>query len=266
MKYKDSALSINELNRFAQETIRQMGGEALKFYGKGRQNPPFDQDLVTQAELHLHDAFQQLIFNRFPDHQIFGREPLDEGYTHDAKRFLWVFDPLDGVDNFQAGIPVWGMSLALYENHWPVMGMFYMPVTNDLFRANAGSPAYWNDYPIEISERQDISQESVVLTFSRFHQHYQCRFPGKIRALGSTGAHICYVAMGRADAAIFANESFQDLAAVRVIIESAGGRWQKIDGSEFFLGEYLDGRKIEDHIMVTAPDKDQILMDCFRKS
>jgi myo-inositol-1(or 4)-monophosphatase len=265
MKPADSALGIKELNLFAQETLRQMGHEALVFYGKGRQNPPFDQDLVTQAELHLHAAFQQIVFDRFPDHQIFGHEPLDEGYTHDAKRFLWVFDPLDGVDNFQTGIPVWGMSLSLYENHWPVMGLFFMPVTHDLFRANPGAPAFWNDHPIEISQRHDISQESLILTFSRFHQSYQCRFPGKIRALGSTGAHICYVAMGRADAAIIANESFQDLAAARVILESAGGHWLKIDGSDFFLGDYIDGRKIEEHVLITAPGKEKILMDCMKR-
>lgn len=265
MTYADAVLSVAELNVFAQETLRGLGEESLRFYGQGRRRPPFDEDLVTQAELHLHDAFQQIIANRFPDHQIYGREPLDEGYTHDAKRFVWVFDPLDGVDNFQIGIPLWGMSIALYENHWPVMGLFHMPATRDMFRATPGEPAFWNDRPIRVSDRDDISQESLILTFSRFHQSYQCRFPGKIRALGSTGAHICYVAMGRADAAIISNEGFKDLAAVRVIVEAAGGKLVKIDGSEFFLGDYVDGRKIEEHIVVASPSNDELLLDCLRR-
>lgn len=265
MIYADAVLGVGELSRFARETIRQMGQEALQYYGQGRRRLPFDEGLVIQAELHLHDAFQQIISSRFPDHRIYGREPVDDGYTHDAKRFMWVFDPLDGVDNFQIGIPIWGMSLSLYENHWPVMGLFYMPVTNDLFRATPGEPAYWNDRPIRISEREDISQESLILTFSRFHQHYQCRFPGKIRALGSTGAHICYVAMGRADAAIIANEGFKDLAAVRVIVEAAGGKLLKSDGSDFFIGDYVDGRKIEEDIIIANPSNDQMLLDCLKR-
>ncbi len=256
-------LEIDALNSFALETIRQMGQEALRFYGQARGQVPFDQDLVTQAELHLNDTFQKKISDRFPEHLIYGLQALDEGYTHDARRHVWVYDSLDGTDNFQIGIPIWGMSLALYENHWPVLGIFYMPATNDLFRAEAGKAAYWNDRQIHIAER-DFSQESLLLTFSRFHQHYACRFPGKIRALGSTGAHFCYVAMGRADAALIANESFRDLAAVRVIVEAAGGKLFRPDGVTFFLGEYVDGRRIEDHLIVTSGANALPMLDCIR--
>jgi len=247
------ALDIGELNAFALQAIQKMGQEALKFYGKGQAGQPFDQNLVTQAELHLNDAFQHHLAARFPDHHLYGREPLGEGYSHEGNRFLWVFDPLDGVDNFQTGIPIWGMSLALYENHWPVLGIFFMPATQDLFRATAGEPAYWNDRPIRIADRGDLSQESVILTFSRFNQNYRCRFTGKIRAMGSTGVHLCYVAMGRADAAVVANEYFKDLAAVRVIVESAGAKLFKLDGSAFLLGDYLDGQKIDEPVIISSP-------------
>ena len=62
------------------------------------------------------------------------------------------------------------------------------------------------------------------------------------------------MAMGRAEAAIIANESFQDLAAACIILEAAGGKICKMDGGDFFLNEYLDGQKIHDHLMVLAPD------------
>jgi myo-inositol-1(or 4)-monophosphatase len=167
---------------------------------------------------------------------------------------LWIFDPIDGVDNFQAGIPIWGMSLALLENFWPIMGIFYMPATEDIFHAQAGENAYWDNKAIHVNTRQDVDDESLLLTFSRFHQHYQSRFPGKMRNLGCTAAHICYVAMGRADAAVIANESYQDLAATRVIIESAGGRIGTMDGSRFHLNEFLDGGRIEEHLVVASPE------------
>lgn len=260
-----AVLSIGELNSFALGAIQKMGHEALRFYGKGRLGQPFDQDLVTQAELHLNDAFQQHLAARFPDHRLYGREPMDQGYSHEAKRFLWVFDPLDGVDNFQTGIPIWGMSLALYENHWPVLGLFFMPATNDLFRATAGEQAYWNDRPIRIADRGDLSQESVILTFSRFNQRYHSRFPGKIRGMGSTGVHVCYVAMGRADAAIVANEYFKDLAAVRVIVESAGGKLFKMDGSPFLLGDFFDGQKIDDPVMITGPSNADVVISSMQR-
>jgi myo-inositol-1(or 4)-monophosphatase len=256
-------LNAGELYSFAQDSIGQLGQEALKFYGKGSHQPPFDRELVTQAELHLNSCFQGLISGRFPDHQAYGQSHLDDGYTHENRRYLWVFDPLDGVDNFQSGIPIWGMSLALYENYWPVLGLFYMPATHDLFRAYAGEKAYWNDRSISITGDGEVSQESLLLTFSRFHQFYKCRFPGKIRDFGSTGAHVCYVAMGRAQAAFTANESFKDLSAVNVIIEAAGGRILKSDGTPFMLGDYMDGRRIDEHLMISGKSNTAALLDCL---
>ena len=65
---------------------------------------------------------------------------------------------------------------------------------------------------------------------------------------------MCYVAMGRADAAVITNDSFQGLAAARVIVEAAGGKICKMDGSDFHLNEYLDGQRIDDHLMVAGPE------------
>ena len=258
---------VGELYGFAQETIVQLGSEALNFFGKERsRQSAFDQDLVTTAELHLNQSFQKIIADHYPRHQAFGQGALDEGYTHGAGRYLWVFDALDGVDNFQSGIPIWGMSIALYENYWPVLGLFLMPATNDLFRACAGQDAYWNDRRIIIPTRGQISQESLLLTFSRFHLSYKSQFPGKIRDFGSTGAHLCYVAMGRADAALIANESFKDLCAVSVIIEAAGGKLLKSDGSAFFLGDYMDGRRIDGHLIIANEFNAQIILDSLRPS
>lgn len=263
MEQSDDVLDVEVLYAFAQNTIQELGREALKFYGKGDHRPPFDRDLVTRAELHLNDAFLRTISENYPNHQAFGQSNLNDGYTHGGKRYLWVFDPLDGVDNFQSGIPIWGMSLALYENYWPVLGVFFMPVTNDLFHACASRKAYWNDRPITIDDQSEVTQESLILTFSRFHQYYDCRFPGKIRDFGSTGAHVCYVAMGRARAAFTANESFKDLAAVRVILEAAGGRLLKSDGTPFMLGDFMDGQRIEERLMITGKSNAEAILDCL---
>ena len=246
--------SIDELTRFAMESIKRLGKEALGYYGKGDAKTKFDKELVTSAELHLSEFFNNQLQSRFPEHQLFINNQEDTTYTHDEKRYLWIVDPIDGVDNFQTGIPIWGCSLALLENFWPVFSVFYMPATDSIFHARAGKDAYRGNRVIRVSAQKDINDESILLTYSRFHLHYHSRFPGKIRNLGCATAHICYVAMGRADAAVITNESYQGLSAARVIIESAGGKIFKMDGSGFFLNEYLDGQKINDHLLVVAPD------------
>jgi myo-inositol-1(or 4)-monophosphatase len=127
-------------------------------------------------------------------------------------------------------------------------------VTGDLFHARAGHTAFRGEEEIHISSQGSINDESLLLTYSRFHRYYHSAFPGKMRDLGCTSAHVCYVAMGRAEAAIIAHESYQDLAAARVIAEAAGAKIFKMDGSEFSLDDYLDGTRIDDHLLVAGPD------------
>ncbi|HSO20819.1 MAG TPA: inositol monophosphatase family protein [Desulfosarcina sp.] len=257
--------AIEALTEFAISAVRSAGQVAMDSYGKGRGVAKFDQGLVTRADLQISRHFQKTLENRYPDHRMFTSKTLDTAYTHDSRRYLWIFDPIDGVDNYQAGIPVWGMSLALLENFWPVFGAFYMPATGDLFHARAGGDAFWGDHRIRMTDDRTIDDESLMFTFSRFHRHYISRFPGKIRNLGCTGAHLCYVAMGRADAAVTANESFQDLAAARMIVEAAGGRLYKASGEKFYLNDYLNGARIEEHLLATTSANCPIVLDCLTR-
>ncbi|MDZ7698432.1 MAG: inositol monophosphatase family protein [Deltaproteobacteria bacterium] len=245
---------IEHLMTFAMRVIQDAGKEALVSYGKGRADTRFDEELVTTTELRLTEYFQEQIYGQFPEHQIFLNRHQDEGYTHDKERYLWVFDPLDGVANFQGGIPIWGISLALLENAWPVFGICHMPATGDLFYARAGGAVYWGDVRIGEIDEPGVDDESVLFTYSRFHKHYRTHFPGKIRSLGSTSAHLCYVAGGQAEAAIVTHETFKDLAAVRVIVEAAGLRIYRMNGEEFFLNTYLDGSSIDEALLVVSPE------------
>ena len=257
---------IDDLLKFAIDVVHHCGEKALSFYGKGQKDMKFDEGLVTEAELQLREFFQDQLFARFPDHKVYKTDRGDDGYTHGAKRYLWIYDPLDGVANFQAGIPVWGTSVALFENYWPVFGIFHLPVTGDLFHAQAGHKAMWGQKQIHVSSQEEINDESLLLTYSRFHQRYQCSFPGKIRSLGCTGAHVCYVAMGRAEAAVLGSESYKDLAAAAVILEAAGGKIYKMDGKKFFLSEYMEQGRIEEHLLVVAPDKYAEVRGFFQES
>lgn len=244
---------IDQLLVFAKESVRNAGDKAMGLYGKGNPASKFDEELVTEAELKLVDFFKDRLSSVFPGHGIFGDPLPAEDYVHGEKRYLWIYDPLDGVANFQAGIPIWGISLALLENFWPVFGVTYMPVTGDIFYAVAGQNAYHGDEKIRIQDTGEISNESVLLTYSRFHNHYQSSFPGKIRNLGSTAAHIAYVIRGRAEAALLANVSYRDLAAAQIILMAAGGKIHRLDGREFHLSDYLTGQRIEDHL-IAAPE------------
>ncbi len=257
---------VDELLGFATEALRLCGGKALGLYGRGAETVKFDEGLVIDAGLQLTEFFRDQLYSRYPGHRVYSnQEEQERDYRHDGTRYLWVYDPLDGVANFQAGIPIWGSSLALLENYWPVLGAFYMPATGDLFYAKAGDRAHLGDHPIKVSAQDAVDDESVLLTYSRFHQHYATRFPGKIRSLGCTGAHVCYVATGRAEGALINNLSFEELGAVRVILESAGGGIFRMDGTEFFLNEYLDSAMIREDLLAAPPELGRQILETIER-
>jgi myo-inositol-1(or 4)-monophosphatase len=261
----ESTYPVKGLIQFAMETVEKAGGKALSFYGRGERGIKFDADLVTKAEIHLTRFFESEILKYFPEHQLFHSGQPYNGYTHGEKRYLWVFDPVNGSANFQSGIPIWGMSMALLENSWPVLGVFHMPVTGDMFHAAAGEKAYHGTTEIRMRGREPLNDESLLFAYSRFHQKYRCSFPGKIRELGCTGAHFCYVAMGRADAALASNESFQNLAALRVIVEAVGGKLLRLDGGDFYLNEYLSGQNVQGNILTCSPDLVHQIKGCLQE-
>ena len=257
--------NIDELIAFARDTILSCGQQACALYRRATPHGHFDETLVTAAELELNARFQAALAKSYPAHRLFGRGDPTDGYTHDQKRYMWIFDPIDGLDNFQAGIPVWAMSLALMENYWPLLGMIHLPASGDLFHAKAGGDAFHGAHRLQTKANESIDEDLLILTYSRFHRHYRTSFPGKIRNLGCTAAHLCYVAMGRADAAIITNESFTDLAAAEVIVEAAGGKIFTIDGGPFHAGEYLSGEKIAAHLIATRADRLDTILSCLHR-
>ncbi len=239
-------MDVDRVRTMCVEVLREAGKIALEGYGKGRPDRKFDDAMVTSFEVKIEAFVRARIQEHFPGHRLFEEGSGGAtGYRRDAESVVWVFDALDGVANYQAGIPMWGMSLACMENFWPILGAYYMPATGDMFWAMADGPAYWNEVEMKIVETEPTNNESLLFTYSRFHDHFKTTFPGKIRNLGCTGAHICYVAKGRADGAVIHNVAFKDLLAPSIILRAAGGEIAYFPEGGFHIGDYVDGRRIK---------------------
>lgn len=251
----DKSLSERELwtlKEFVENTLRKSGAVLMEMYGKGDRQRKFDDDLVTEAENSAWSMISTKIKGSFDDHGFLRELSQEDLGEEDCPRFIWILDSLDGAASFQAGMPVWGISAALFEKFWPVLGFLYLPVTGELYSAYAGREALLNDRPIRVREDQNVDNESLVLVYSRFHNNFTSTFPGKIRNLGSSAGHMAYVARGAADACLLKNVSVQDLAAGSIILEAAGGEIRYLDGRPFHVGEFLDGRRIEEPL-IAAP-------------
>ena len=242
----------HEFLEFAENLAKETGELALKYYGRGDPQLKFDESLVTEAELAIREFIHRRVTKRYPEHHLMGEGDDQRAYGHGERGFQWIADPMDGSANFQAGIPIWGVSLALFKNFWPILGVFYMPVTGDLYKALAGRKLIANGKTITLEPEVVANNESVLLTYSRFHSEFRSTFPGKIRNLGCTAAHLGYVASSRAEAALLKYVHIWDIAAGLILLEAAGGEIRYLDGGKFHLNDYLDSQKV-DQPLLAAP-------------
>jgi myo-inositol-1(or 4)-monophosphatase len=254
---QDEVQSLSErelwtLKEFVENTIRKSGTLLLEMFGKRKPELKFDDELVTEADNSAWKLIAGKISGSFEGHGFLRELSEQELQGEDCPRFLWIVDPLDGAAAFQSGMPVWGVSAALFEKFWPVMGFLYLPVTGELYSAYAGREALLNDKKIRVREDSTVDNESLVLVYSRFHRDFSSDFPGKIRNLGSCAGHLAYVARGAADACLMKNVTVRDLAAGSIILEAAGGEIRYLDGRQFHVGDLLDGRRVEEPL-IAAP-------------
>lgn len=199
-------------------------------------------DLVTEADVAVERMFRELIGKRFPDHTIlaeeFGQEKDTRGASH-----CWVFDPIDGTNNYAHGLPIFCSSLALEIDGRGEIGAIYDPTRKELFVAERGGGAFLNGRPIHVSEAATLV-ESMLVTGFPYDVHGRIPeivglfgdFVGKARAvrrLGSAALDICYVAAGRMDGFWEQDLKPWDIAAGAVILEEAGGKVTDFSGGPF---------------------------------
>lgn len=248
-----------ELLGFAEDLLRKAGKLALKYYGRGNPLIKFDDELVAEADVGIRNLIRDSISKHYPEHSVLGEGADRTTYQHGERGFQWVMDPVDGTANFQAGIPIWAISLALFDNFWPILGVCCLPVTRDCYKALAGDKLFFNDAPVTLEPEVVASDESVLLTYSRFHTEFRSSFPGKVRNLGCAGAHLGYVATGRAEAALLKYVHIWDLAAGLIILEAAGGEIRYLDGRSFHINDYLDGQKVEEPLLAAPAGEHSVI-------
>jgi myo-inositol-1(or 4)-monophosphatase len=209
-----------------------------------------DADLVTAADRASEALIRERIGRQFPSHDVMGEE---QGLNDRGGEYRWYVDPLDGTTNFAHGYPVFCVSLALeYRPREQgsetsanrIAAVVYDPTRDELFSAAKGSGAQLNDQPIRVSKIERL-QECLVATGFPSHKRHKnpnihfyhqitLRTHG-VRRAGSAALDLCNVACGRFDGFWEFNLNPWDTAAGVLIIEEAGGKVTRFDGSPFTL-------------------------------
>jgi myo-inositol-1(or 4)-monophosphatase len=200
-------------------------------------------DFVSYVDKNAEQLLVSNLKNVLPGAGFITEEEVTENETD--KEFVWIIDPLDGTSNFIHGIPTYAISVALYQNQKPVLGVVYEINRGEMFYSYLGAPLMLNNKVVKVSSTPKLA-DSLVATGFPYYQFDQltqyinlftdmlqnCR---GVRRIGSAAVDLAYVACGRFDAYFEYNLNSYDVAAGAFLVQQAGGQVFNFSGGDEFI-------------------------------
>jgi myo-inositol-1(or 4)-monophosphatase len=240
----------DELN-FVRHLAAEAAAGVLHHYGHVERllktNSATTDEAVTEADR----ASQRLIVaglkQRFPGDGIIGEESeTGTTITFDVANPMgrnWVIDPIDGTNNFIAGLGAFAVCIGLLDQGVPVMGVVLDVTRGVTYFAGKGLGAFANDRPIyapvtPLGDSSMLMMTSNLLDKSGQAPEWACRWIGqtrwKVRMLGSAALEAVQVAAGVAHGAVTVNGKLWDVTAPAAIVLEAGGLLTDLSGNAIF--------------------------------
>lgn len=212
------------------------GKSTLEFFQKDNFDvkKKSDGSPLTQADEACERLIRAEIENAFPDDGIVGEEFGVKESQHEVR---WIIDPIDGTKSFISGVPLYGTMVGVEIEGKATIGVCYFPGLDEGVYACVGEGAWWfrgDEKPVaaRVSSKDDIADCVIVSsddsTFSERNaaEVWQALDQAAYftRTWGDAYGYML-VATGRVDIMIDPMLSIWDAAAVKPIIDEAGGRF-----------------------------------------
>ena len=206
-------------------------------------------DVVTiadhEAEAILSDGLARLL----PEATIVGEEachanPALMDRLGDA--LCWIVDPLDGTNNFAKGKPPFGVLIALAARGEAIGGWIYDCLTGRFCHAELGKGAYVNGerlFARSTGAAPPVAAISLVFADparrealkARIAPHYTC-----VDIPRCAAEQYPRLALGVNDVSVFERTLAWDHAAGVLLLNEAGGKAARPDGSAYRVDRHLE--------------------------
>ncbi len=225
----------------ARRAVEAASAASLAHFRRGvRVEVKPDRTPVTQADRDSEAAILAVVRAAFPEHGFLGEET---GAHAGSAETRWIVDPLDGTKGFTRGGGFWGALVALEHRGAIVAGAMALPALRETYWAAKGLGAFVRAGDAE-PERLGVSRISrwsdSTLSFGEPHVLFRPPMLERLASLAlSSQSARCYgdlagcalVLQGKAEAWIEAGVQVWDIAALRVLVEEAGGTFTDFAGT-----------------------------------
>jgi fructose-1,6-bisphosphatase/inositol monophosphatase family enzyme len=226
-----------------------------------------NRDLVTEVDVSAEAALTTALKQYYPQAFILGEEGAgspEEWSRHLGEaEFALVVDPLDGTQNFAAGLPLFGMMIAVLSNGEVVASIIHDPIGGDWAIAIRGEGA-WSRQPdgrswdLRVSASRALRHMSGCVSWHWLDHPRRARVTSRLHQFSACFAFRCpaheyrLLAGGHLDF-IYFNKLFPwDQATGWLLHREAGGYGALLSGQEYKPAQLSYG-------LLCAPDHDSWL-------
>ncbi|WP_140984171.1 3'(2'),5'-bisphosphate nucleotidase CysQ [Asticcacaulis tiandongensis] len=228
----------------------EAGAEIMRLYDRGFAiETKSDDSPVTEADRAAEAIILKGLVALTPNIPIVAEEEAAAGRLPDIGQRFFLVDPLDGTKEFISRNGEFTVNIALIENGIPTAGVVYAPALGRIFWGSENTGACTgeivngqidNARPIRV---RPAPSEGLLAIGSRSHGAAETQAwlkAYKVRDFVSAGSSLkfCLLATGEADIYPRLGRTMEwDTAAGHAVLNAAGGKVTRLDGSPFLYGK-----------------------------
>lgn len=201
-------------------------------------------NFCTDYDLRIQRFIMGQLAEVAPGCSSFGEEDTEGNHGSATSPYTFYIDPIDGTTNFMFDYHHSCVSVGVAYAGQLVAGYVYNPYVDELYHAVRGEGAWLSDRMLVMQDKS-IREGIVAFGCARYNDGdinlffdvTRQMFLGSlsIRNGGSAALDLCRIASGSNVAYYELKLQPYDYAAASVIIEEAGGRISRVDGSGITL-------------------------------
>lgn len=227
---------------FIESVLKAASSIAVRKFGKvsGVTKVEDSNQVLSEADVEIGNLLVNKIRHSYPNHNIIDEEA---GTTDNHSEFTWVVDPIDGTSNFVSGIPMYGVTVGLLKDGFPIVGGIALPSFSEIYFAEKGRGAFCNDAVIKVTSEKELINSLVAYGIDGHQESPQltqkeCSLLAEIvlksRNLRSSNSayDFAMVASGKYGAYLNKTSRIWDNVAPQIVIEEAGGVYTDFEGEQ----------------------------------
>jgi myo-inositol-1(or 4)-monophosphatase len=197
---------------------------------------------ITETDRAINQLVIESVKKEFPGYGVLA----EEGSMPADSEYVWVCDPVDGTTPFSHGYPTFVFSLALTKNGESILGVIYDPICNRLVIAERGKGAFLNGQKMRVSAETELTKTSFVNLDGDYKLLGLREWLIKDKDCYISTLYACVyggflVAAGEFSAQVYEYDKPWDAAAVKIVVEEAGGKVTDLLGQEQRYDQPING-------------------------